>query len=702
MRTHPLFYLFLSLSFMECQTAENTPQFQHTNHLAKESSPYLLQHAHNPVDWYPWGADALAKAKAENKMLVISIGYAACHWCHVMEHESFEDSIVANIMNTHFVSIKVDREERPDIDDVYMTACHLASGGNCGWPLNAFAMPDGRPVWAGTYFPKKEWIRVLEYFVELYKSEPEKLEGYADSLSYGISQNEHIELLQGEKTFHEDVIRDIGTTFVKTIDSVWGGRKGAPKFPMPNNYEFLLRYAFLTGDAEAKQVALTTLNRMARGGIYDQLGGGFSRYSVDARWHVPHFEKMLYDNGQLVSLYAKAFQWTKDPLYAQVVTETLDFVQRELTDKSGGFYSSLDADSEGEEGRFYVWTTEEIKTLFPDSTTGDVISAYFDVKPGGNWEHDKNVLQVLKSREEIAQQFALTPAQCEEYITKGRKKMFEHRSTRVRPGLDDKILTSWNALMLKGYIDAYRALQNREYLKLALSNASFIEKHMLRKDGGLNRNYKNGSSGINAFLDDYALVIDAWIALYQVTLDEAWLQKSKKLADYVLVHFYDEASGMFHYTSDLDPPLIARKKELGDNVIPSSNSIMAKDLYVLGLYFYDQQYLDHAGQMLHNMVDQLTTASQPSFYSNWCDLYLTHVKPPYEVAIVGEDAGNLNTEMLQHYLPHAIVLGGKTEGTLQLLENKLQPGETFIYVCRNKVCKFPVKRVEEALGLMSL
>jgi hypothetical protein len=543
-------------------------------------------------------------------------------------------------------------------------------------------------------------MRVLEYFIDLNNTAPEKLESYADSLSLGVAQSGNISLAPGEKMFNEEVIREVGTTFTKNIDADWGGRKGAPKFPMPNNYLFLMRYAYLYSDAVAKQVTLNTLNKMARGGIYDQVGGGFSRYSVDARWHVPHFEKMLYDNGQLVSLYAQAFQWTKDPLYAKVVDETLEFIKRELTDKSGGFYSSLDADSEGEEGKFYVWTSQEIESLFPDPIERKVITDYFDIRPSGNWEHNKNVLQILKPLEEIADKNKLTSAQCEKIINDGRKRMLDVRASRIRPGLDDKILTSWNALMLKGYVDAYRALQKETYLQAALTNADFIEKHMLREDGGLNRNYKNGTSGINAFLDDYALVIDAWLALYQVTFDESWLQKARKLADYTIVHFFDTESGMFYYTSDLDPPLIARKKEVGDNVIPASNSILAKSLHRLGSYLYHQEYLDHAAQMLHNMTDEITTTSQPGFYSNWCDLYLDKVSPLYEVAIVGEVADVRNSEIMQHYLPHALFLGGKAEGSLQLLENKLQPGETFIYVCKNKVCKFPVKTVAEALPLM--
>jgi uncharacterized protein YyaL (SSP411 family) len=702
MRIHHSFLLILSVFFMECSSPGNAPQSQHqfTNHLAGESSPYLLQHAHNPVDWHPWGPEALELAKRENKMLVVSVGYAACHWCHVMEHESFEDTTVAQLMNDNFICIKVDREERPDVDDVYMTACHLASGGNCGWPLNAFALPDGRPVWAGTYFPRKDWIRVLEYFIKLNQTEPEKLEGYADSLTLGITQSEHMELAGGEKEFTRPALTKVVDTFLKQIDMQWGGNKGAPKFPMPNNTQFLMRYAHQTQDVKATEAVVVTLDRMATGGIYDHVGGGFARYSVDGNWHVPHFEKMLYDNGQLVSLYAQAYQWAQDSAYARVVRETLTFIDRELTDQSGGFYSSLDADSEGEEGKFYVWTEDEIIALFPDEGDREVVTSYFDVRKGGNWEEGKNVLRVLKPLADVADKSGKSLEECAGIIDNAKATLLKARAERVRPGLDDKILTSWNALMLKGYIDAYKALHEESYRTIALKNVRFLESEMLRPDGGLNRNYKNGKSSINGFLDDYALLMDAWIALYQITFDEQWLNKARRLADYAIAHFYDSESGMFFYTSDLDPPLIARKKELSDNVIPASNSILAKAFYDLGLYFYEQSYLDHAAQMLHNMNAQLTTSSHPGFFSNWCDLNLRMTWPYYEIAIVGDQSQQLSTGMMRHFIPNAIFLGGKTEGSLQLLESKLQEGETMIYVCREKVCKFPVTSVDEALKLL--
>ncbi|MEN0049359.1 MAG: thioredoxin domain-containing protein, partial [Bacteroidota bacterium] len=496
--------ILLTLLTMACN--QSTSQAQHhayTNKLVEENSPYLLQHAHNPVNWYPWGEEALEKAKKENKLLLISVGYAACHWCHVMEHESFEDTTVANLMNKHFVSIKVDREERPDVDNVYMTACQLATNKSCGWPLNAFALPDGRPVWAGTYFPKKEWLSVLNYFTELYQKEPEKLDTYAAQLTEGIQTLEQIDWNEDALQLTDNQITNWTTIFLQGIDQKRGGRKGAPKFPMPNNYEYLLKYAYQIGDGEAKEVALTTLDNIALGGIYDQLGGGFARYSVDADWHVPHFEKMLYDNGQLVSLYSQAYQWTKEDLYQKTVEETLEFIARELTDESGGFYSSLDADSEGEEGKFYVWTQEEIEEVLQNEQAANIFNTYYDVSKAGNWEHT-NVLQRKRTAEEVATQFGLSVEELEKQIVSAKTQLFEARSKRVRPGLDDKILTSWNALMLKGYIDAYKAFGKEEYLNTALKNADFLIQNMMQEDGKLFRNHKDGKSVINGFLDDYA------------------------------------------------------------------------------------------------------------------------------------------------------------------------------------------------------
>jgi len=696
-------FFVLMIFILGCTSPSGNAQeesHEFTNKLIHESSPYLLMHAHNPVDWQPWGEAALKEAKEKNKMLIISIGYAACHWCHVMEHESFEDTAVAKIMNDNFVCIKVDREERPDVDDVYMAACQLASRRGCGWPLNSFTLPDGRPVWAGTYFPKKDWVNVLQHFIKLRQEEPEKLENYAAKLTQGIQTNETMPIVAGEKVFAKSDLDKIASNFLKNIDFKKGGREGSPKFPMPNNYEFLLKYHHLTGNQKALDAVKVTLDNMARGGIYDQLGGGFARYSTDGEWIVPHFEKMLYDNGQLVSLFSEAWKLTQNAAYKKVVEETLEFIEREMTSSEGGFYSSLDADSDGEEGKFYVWTKAQIETILGDPKTAEIFDAYYEIKEKGNWEGGKNILYRRKSASQIAKQYKLPEEELSNLISKAKDKLFKERSTRVRPGLDNKILTSWNALMLKGYVDAYQAFGKKEYLDAALKNGNFILHKILHDGNRLNRNYKDGKSVINGFLDDYALTATAFIALYEVTFDEQWLYKANDLAAYVMAHFSDETSQMFHYTSDLDPPLIARKMEVSDNVIPGSNSSMARALYSLGLYFYKPEYIEKAKQMMLNLSTTIIDSPQPNFFSNWCSLFLDLVKPPYEVAIVGNDFEAKRNTLMQHYLPDAILLGGKNEGSLELLKDKLQEGKTMIYVCQNKVCKFPVTEVEKALKLM--
>jgi len=695
---------FTLLAFVSCKSSQNGKSskdgnHKYTNKLINESSPYLLQHAHNPVDWYPWGDEALAKAKAEDKMIIVSVGYAACHWCHVMEHESFEDTLVSKIMNENFICIKVDREERPDIDDVYMSACQLASGRGCGWPLNAFALPDGRPVWASTYFPKKDWLGVLNNFIKIKKEDPERLEESANQLQEGIKQQDNIVLNQEDQDFNPQNLAKIATNFLENIDFKKGGRKGAPKFPMPNNYEFLLNYYHFTKDAKALEGVTTTLDNMANGGIYDHLGGGFARYSTDDDWFAPHFEKMLYDNGQLISLYSEAYQLTKNPLYKKVVVETLEYTKREMTNPDGGFYSSLDADSEGEEGKFYVWKKSEIDSLLGDDLA-KVFNEFYEVKRSGNWEHKNNILHRKSSNEKVAKKFDLTADQLSKKIDDAKIILMSARGKRIRPGLDDKILTSWNALMLKGYTDAYRAFGNEEYLESAIRNANFLVKNSIKDEHRLNRNFKDGQSVINAFLDDYALLIDAFVHLYQVTFDEQWLNHAKKLTAYTQTHFYDKSTGMFHYTSNLDPELIARKKELADNVIPGSNSTMARNLYKLGTMLYQPEWVDLSKQMLHNLSESITDTPQPNFYSNWCSLYWAIVNPPFEVAVIGDNSRALSKELMQYYLPNVLILGGKSEGNLQLLQDKLIEGETRIYVCKNKVCKFPVLEVNKALELM--
>jgi len=697
--------LFIALSLSFCfgcisSTSQSAHNTEGLNHLANESSPYLLQHAKNPVDWYPWSDKALAKAKAENKLLVISIGYAACHWCHVMEHESFEDTTIANLMNEHFVSIKVDREERPDVDDVYMTACQLASGRGCGWPLNAFAMPDGRPVWAGTYFPKDEWSKVLEHFIDLKINDKAKLEEYATQLTEGIQGREKIEINTGKYEYDAGTLNNITANFINNVDFKEGGRKGEPKFPMPNNYEYLLREAVLTGNAKAMQAVTVTLDKMALGGIYDQLGGGFARYSVDDKWEVPHFEKMLYDNSQLVSLYSKAYQVTQNPLYKEVVEQTLGFIERELSSPEGGFYSSLDADSEGEEGKFYVWTQEELHAIIANEKDREIFDTYYEIKAKGNWEEEKNILFIKKTVADVIAKLKVSEEEFKTSLARSEKALMTRRDERVRPGLDDKVLTSWNALMLNGYIDAYRAFGKEAYKVRALKNANFLSEKMLQEDFRLNRNYKSNKSVINAFLDDYALLIDAFTNLYQITFDEQWLHKAKGMTDYVNAHFIDAESGMRNYTSDEDPDLIAKKMELSDNVIPGSNSSFARAMFRLGIFTYNQEYVDAAEQMMRNMVPEVSTTEMPNFYSNWCQLYSELHTRPYEVAIVGNDYQDKLKALQIKYVPNAIFLGGKDEGSLELLKGKLQEDETMIYVCQNRVCKLPTTEVDKAFGLM--
>ncbi len=690
----------ISFSLISCKTTEQQKESK-ANHLVNESSPYLLQHAYNPVDWYPWGEEALQKAQEEDKLLIISIGYSACHWCHVMEHESFEDTTVARIMNEHFVAIKVDREERPDVDDVYMTACHLTTGGSCGWPLNAFALPNGQPFWAGTYFPKDQWTNILNEFIKMKEEDRDKIAYYAAQVTQGIQESDQLtQKVTGTLSFEEEALLPVINQFLGTIDFQKGGRAGSPKFPMPNNYQFLLAASQMFNNSKALEAVNITLTEMAKGGIYDHLGGGFARYAVDESWVVPHFEKMLYDNGQLVSLYAKAFQVTKNPLYKDITQQTLTFIERELTDPEGGFYSSLDADSEGEEGKFYVWKKSEIEEILQDELLIQRFCDYYEITEDGNWEAEKNILYRRKSPEEIAQQSNITLEELHQQINTAKVALFEARSKRIRPGLDDKILTSWNGLMLKGYVDGYYAFGNPAYLEAALKNGKFIIDNMLQKDGRLLRNYKDGKAVINGFLDDYGTTIQAFIALYQATFDQQWLDRAQQLADYTIAHFYDDESAMFNYTSDIDPPLIAKNMEITDNVIPSSNSIMANNLHQLGLFFYNQDYLDKAKQMLQNLQESVLTSKQPGFYSNWCNLYLQLTRPTYEVAIVGENYEPLRKSMLRNYHPNAILLGGAKEGTLELLENKLTEGETRIYVCQNKVCKLPVTEVEKALDLM--
>ncbi|PIB36110.1 thioredoxin [Reichenbachiella sp. 5M10] len=663
----------------------------HTNALIDETSPYLLQHAHNPVDWNPWGEKALAEAQSNNQLIVVSIGYAACHWCHVMEHESFEDSLVAAQMNQNFVSIKVDREERPDIDQIYMNAAQLLTGQG-GWPLNVIALPDGRPVFAGTYFPKENWLKVLDYFSNIYQNDPQKLIDQAEKVTEGIVQNEIPTFNESGSSYSKENAKAIADTLLQSIDPIYGGKKGAPKFPMPTNYEYLLAESYYRKDTEVTEALRTTLNRMADGGIYDHLGGGFARYSVDATWTVPHFEKMLYDNAQLISLYSHAYQYFGDDRYKQTVIETIAFCNRELKDSFGGYHSSLDADSDGEEGKFYVWDDKEIDSLLQDRAL--IFKTYYGITPKGNFE-GKNILERKSSLTSLADDFGLSEAQVSTILDESKQTLMAARDQRVRPALDDKVLTSWNGLMITALVDAYFALGDETYLENALTTGTFLWDQQLFDSNRIHRNFKNGKSNIHGFLDDYAFSILAFIKLYEATFDEKWLYKADELKGFVNEHFLDLETQMYYYTSDTDEKLIARKMELSDNVIPSSNSAMAQALALLGQYFYNEEDIHHAQQMLANSEENFR--NYPYFYSNWARLYNLLGETHYEIAIVGANAAAKRDELARHYLPNKILLGGQDEGSLDLLEGKLALGNTFIYVCQDKSCQLPTQDVRQAL-----
>lgn len=691
-----LYFAGLLFSFASCaqnpSTENKNRKFMFTNELIHETSPYLLQHAHNPVDWYPWGQAALDKAKKENKMLLISVGYAACHWCHVMEHESYEDTTVANIMNKNFVCIKVDREERPDVDQVYMNAAYLING-NGGWPLNALAMPDGKPFFAGTYYPKATWIQLLEHFSNLYKNDRAKLQEQANHLAQGIRDIEEVPFNNNNVSFNRKTLDEMFDRLYKTIDLQKGGTKGAMKFPMPATWEYLLQFHYLSRNKEALQAVEITLNNMAHGGIYDQVGGGFSRYATDASWHAPHFEKMLYDNAQLISLYSHAFQVTGNPSYKKIVYETIGFVKRELTSPEGGFYSSLDADSEGKEGKFYVWKKEEIKSIL--GKDADLFNNYYGITEQGNWESGENILDINSGEKNLEKKYNLAPEALVQKIDALKEIVLKKRAGRVRPATDDKILTSWNALMANGLLDAYRVFGDTNFISLAKKNIDFLLNNIETNEGGLYRNYKNGKATINAFLDDYAFLINTLIHYYQASFDETYLQKAYSLSRYVEEHFFDKTSGMFFYTDDQFSNLIARKMEISDNVIPSSNSEMAKNLLLLSLYFENNQYEEQSAQMVKNVSDDIK--KNPGYYSNWAQVMALQIRVPYEVAIVGNSWQQKLSSMQKNYLPNTIYLGGDNEGKLPLLENKLIKDKTMIYVCENKTCKLPVENVMEAL-----
>jgi uncharacterized protein YyaL (SSP411 family) len=693
-----IFFFTVIFLFLGCSKKEIASS-KLSNALIHETSPYLLQHAYNPVNWKAWNPETLALAKKENKLIIISVGYSACHWCHVMEEESFENDSIAKIMNANFISIKVDREERPDVDKVYMNAVQLMTGSG-GWPLNCIALPDGRPIFGGTYFTKEQWAKILINISKLYKENPEKAIKFAENLTKGIQESQLITLNKEVPNFSNKDIMASVDIWKTQVDSIYGGFIGAPKFAMPNSLDYLLRYGYQFNDIATENYVNNTLTKIAYGGIYDQIGGGFSRYAVDEKWHIPHFEKMLYDNAQLVSLYAKAYLINKNEAYKEVVFETLNFVKEELTAKNGAFYSSLDADSkneagEKEEGAFYSWTIKELKSVLGNDF--NLFSAYYNINEYGFWEHNTYVLIRNQSKVTFAKAQKITVSLLNDKISKWKKVLKEVRNKRSKPNLDDKVLTSWNALMIQGYVDAYKAFGDEAFLTAALINANFLRDNQFKKEYSLYRNFKNGKSTINAYAEDYATVIQAFISLYEVTLNEKWLISAKKLVEHLFLNFFDENNEMFHFTSKEDANLIARKYEVIDGVIPSSNSLTANSLFKLGHYYADKNYLNTAEQMLNNVKEDALTNS--ANYSNWLHLMTNFTKPFYEVVVAGENAAAINKRLLNTYAPNILIAGtNKENNTLPLLAYKFNEEETFIYVCVDGTCKMPETSFKKAIA----
>lgn len=668
---------------------------KYTNELIHETSPYLLQHAHNPVNWQPWGEKALKRAKTENKLLLISIGYSACHWCHVMEHESFEDTAVAQIMNNHFVCIKVDREERPDVDHIYMTAVQLITGRG-GWPLNCVALPDGRPVWGGTYFPKENWIQALHAITDFHIENPEKTEEYATDLHRGIKQNNFISISGEKSAYDSSFIQTLLKKWESSFDTINGGTKGAPKFMLPNNWQFLLQAGHLFQDEKIVGQVKLTLQKMAFGGLYDQIGGGFARYSTDEIWKAPHFEKMLYDNAQLLQLYSEAYQVEPNPLYRQVVSKTVAFLKREMLSPENGFYSALDADSEGEEGKFYTWTKSELQHLL--AADFELFAEYFNVNQLGFWEHNRYILVRTEEDKAFAAGHHLSEAELESKLTDWKQKLMDERETRIRPGLDDKILTSWNAMTITGLIGCYKTFGESDYLELALSNANFLKEKLMDHNDHLFHSYKNNDARIPGFLEDYAFTIEAFTSVFEATGQKEWLDLAGQLTDIVFQDFYNEQNFVFYFTSHSQTDLISRTIEIHDNVIPSSNSIMAKNLFRLAYLLDKPKYLSISKKMLELVLGNIE--SYPSGFSNWLQLSLNLNESHYEMVISGENALSLLKELQKHYLPRVIFCAGTLDNGLPLLRNRLVPGKTLIYICRDKSCMLPVETMADALELI--
>ena len=677
---------------------------QFTNRLINETSPYLLQHAHNPVNWFAWGDEALQTAKAENKIILVSIGYAACHWCHVMEKESFENEEVAKQMNENFINIKIDREERPDLDHIYMDAVQAITGSG-GWPLNVFLTPDSKPFYGGTYFPpvkaynRSSWPDVLSAIAQSWTEKKTEIELQAQNLIAHLQQaNNFGQILASANTtiFTKENCQLITENILKQADTDWGGFGKAPKFPQTFTIQYLLQYYYYTQSNEALQQALLSIDKMMEGGIYDHVGGGFARYSTDAEWLAPHFEKMLYDNALLLNVICDAYQITKHKKYEQVISKTIGFIQRELMDAAGGFYAALDADSEGVEGKFYVWDKTEIDLIL--EADAGLFCKFYDVTTNGNWE-EKNILRILKNNEMFAVENNIPENELEIILNNCLQKLLIKRGKRIRPITDDKILLGWNALMVTALCKAAAALNNTNYKNLAVKSMDFILEKFKKNNAGFQflHTYKNGIAKYPAFLDDYAYLIQACIQLQEITSNTSYLDTAKEITNFVIENFADEETGYFFFTHKNQTDIIFRKKEVYDGAVPSGNSVMAENLFYLSIVFDNTLWFAIA----QKITTALGTAivSHPTSFGVWASLLLKNTFGINEVVITGKNFMALRNQLLQEYFPGKILLTAiNGNSNFPMLKDKKQGNETLIYLCRQYSCKAPVNNIETLMA----
>jgi uncharacterized protein YyaL (SSP411 family) len=668
-----------------------------TNRLIHESSPYLRQHAHNPVDWYPWGEEAFARARRDNKPILLSVGYSACHWCHVMERESFEDEETARLMNERFVNIKVDREERPDVDHVYMNAVQMLTGRG-GWPMTVFLTPDGKPFYGGTYFPPEEhygmpsFRRVLLAVAQAYREKPEDVRKTIAQLMSGLERLEAPH--PGEqRPLDENLVMHAASALGGAYDEIYGGLGPAPKFPNAAALELFLRVSHTSRDPRYLDMALHTLRQMARGGIYDQLGGGFHRYSVDERWLVPHFEKMLYDNAQLVPLYVAAYQLSGDRFFADIARDTLNYVCREMRDPAGGFYSAQDADSEGAEGKLFLWDAAEVHQILGDEAA-EIVCRYWDISDAGNFD-GRNILHVTLEIDQLARMFRRDVDDIRQVLKDARSKLFAARERRVKPAVDDKVVTAWNALMISAFAKAGEVFGDGRWCNVAVEAVAFIERNLQRGDRLLST-YRDGAAKLNGYLDDYAFSVQALLDVFEMTQDQRHLDNAVVLADAMVAHFWDQRSAGFFFTSDDHETLIVRSKPAFDGSIPSGNSVAARDL--LRLYHYTERpaYLERAEALLRLYAGQMN--QQPFGFANMLCAVDFYVHKPREIVLVGQLKAPETEALLQcireRYLPNrtlTVVDATHGEPLPSLLQGKAQvDGRPTVYVCHKMTCSPPV------------